>query len=264
MTKALAATLIALAVAPAPLTAQDTPREPRRTRVGIGPQLVPKYPGADKTSLRPLIEVSRARGLTEFEFEAADESFGFPVFRSKGFSAGPSLGFEGKRKSRDVGAVLPTVKATFEAGAFAQYALNRNVRLRLEGREGLGGHKGLSGVVSADYVTRRGDDHLFSIGPRVTLADGRYQRAYLIIAGTLAIHASSPGVERGFCAVCGTSLTYRRDNRPGLFDVTTGSLDTPEAFAPTKEIWLEQKLGWVASDETLPRYPQFSPPVAQS
>ena len=51
-----------------------------------------------------------------------------------------------------------------------------------------------------------------------------------ITKGTLAIHASSPGVERGFCARCGTSLTYRRDNRPGLFDVTTASLDDPEAF----------------------------------
>ena len=52
-----------------------------------------------------------------------------------------------------------------------------------------------------------------------------------IIADALAEHESSPGVYRGFCARCGTSLTYRRDNRPGLFDVTTASLDDPEAFA---------------------------------
>ncbi len=151
---------------------------PRRTRVAIGPQLVPSYPGADAYSLRPLIDVSRARGDAPFEFEAADESFGFPVFRSSGFSVGPSAGFEGRRRARDVGADLPTVGVTVELGAFAQYQLSPAFRLRGEGRKGLGGHRGWVGIVGADYITRRGDDYLFSIGPRVTLTDGRYHRAY--------------------------------------------------------------------------------------
>jgi hypothetical protein len=79
-----------------------------------------------------------------------------------------------------------------------------------------------------------------------------------IVHGELAVYESSAGVERGFCARCGTSLTYARANRPGLFDVTTASLDDPEAFPPTKEIWVEERLSWVAANETLPQFPQSS------
>lgn len=81
-----------------------------------------------------------------------------------------------------------------------------------------------------------------------------------ITQGELAIYSSSPGVERGFCSHCGTSLTYRRANRPGLFDVTTASLDDPEAFPPTKEIWIEEKLSWEAANPALPQFARFSTP----
>ena len=84
------------------------------------------------------------------------------------------------------------------------------------------------------------------------------EEAVEITHGTLAIYQSSPGVERGFCARCGTALSYRRANRPGLFDVTTASLDDPEAFPPTKEIWVEERLSWVASDPDLPHFARFS------
>jgi hypothetical protein len=83
-----------------------------------------------------------------------------------------------------------------------------------------------------------------------------------IIAGELAVHNSSPGVERGFCARCGTSLTYRRANRPGLFDVTTASLDEPDAFPPDKEIWLSERLAWEAPNPGLPHFDEFSPPAS--
>jgi hypothetical protein len=78
--------------------------------------------------------------------------------------------------------------------------------------------------------------------------------------GEIAIYASTPGVERGFCARCGTSLTYRRANRPGLFDVTTASLDDPNAFPPSKEIWTEERLAWIAPHPALPQFAQFSTP----
>ena len=81
-----------------------------------------------------------------------------------------------------------------------------------------------------------------------------------IISGELAIHRSSPGVERGFCAACGTSLTYARENRPGLFHVTTASLDDPEAFPPAVEIWVEEKLWWITTHPALPHFDRSSTP----
>ena len=85
-----------------------------------------------------------------------------------------------------------------------------------------------------------------------------------ITAGTLATFESSPGVTRGFCGRCGTSLAYARANRPGLFDVTTASLDDPNAFAPLKEIWTEERLAWVAPSLSIPQFAQFSPPQPPS
>jgi hypothetical protein len=86
------------------------------------------------------------------------------------------------------------------------------------------------------------------------------ERMVEVTTGELAIHESSPGVERGFCARCGSSLTYRRADRPGLFDVTTASLDDPEAFPPNKEIWVEERLSWIAPNPALPQFARFSTP----
>lgn len=85
-----------------------------------------------------------------------------------------------------------------------------------------------------------------------------------VVAGELAVYESSPGVERGFCRRCGTSLTYTRANRPGFFDVTTASLDDPDAFPPSREIWTRERLSWVPENRDLPQLEEFSssPPGA--
>lgn len=151
--------------------------QPRRTRIALGPQLVPRYPGSDEVVVRPFIDFSRARGDAPFRFEAADESSGFPVFSASGFSVGPAVGFEGSRRTREVPGV-PKVGFTVEAGGFVQYQFTAPVRARVELRQGLGGHKGLIGMAGLDYVARNGDDWLFAIGPRVSYSGGKYQRAY--------------------------------------------------------------------------------------
>ncbi|HTG38048.1 MipA/OmpV family protein [Sphingomonas sp.] len=162
-----------------PALAQDEEdRRPLRTRVGLGPQLVPSFPGSERVSLRPFIDVSRARGDDDFAFEAPDESAGFPLLRAERLSVGPSIGIEGRRRSDDVGGVLSEVGFTVEVGGFVQYQVSDAVRLRVEGRKGLGGHRGWIGMVGADYVMRDHDRWLVSIGPRVTLADNRYMDAY--------------------------------------------------------------------------------------
>lgn len=81
---------------------------------------------------------------------------------------------------------------------------------------------------------------------------------FALVAGKLSRFASSPGVERTFCATCGTSLTYRSADRPDAIDVTTATLDDASRFAPTKEIWTEHALAWQPLDATLPHYPRSS------
>lgn len=72
--------------------------------------------------------------------------------------------------------------------------------------------------------------------------------------GAPATFASSPGVTRGFCGVCGTALTYQHAARPGAIDVTTATLDDPDAFAPTKEIWVADKLAWESLNPSIEHY----------
>lgn len=64
-------------------------------------------------------------------------------------------------------------------------------------------------------------------------------------AGAPAFYASSPGVRRGFCPTCGTSLTYESDNLPGEVHVLSATLDTPEAVPPTEEVFPEERIPWM-------------------
>jgi len=81
---------------------------------------------------------------------------------------------------------------------------------------------------------------------------------FAFVAGEPTRHASSPGVVRTFCGVCGTSLTYRDDSRPDSVDITTATLDSPERFAPSFEIWMDHKIAWAPSNAGLRRYPRSS------
>lgn len=176
-------------------------KEPRRIRVGLGAQLVPSYPGAEDHSIRPYVDVSITRGSRPFDFEAPDQSFGLSLVKGSGFELGPALNFESSRKPKDVGADLDKVDFTVEAGAFAQYTFSPKFRVRVEGRKGLGGHDGWTGQAGADFVARDGDDWLFSVGPRVTWSDGRYQRAYFGVTGPesvrtgLAVYRPGSGIQ---------------------------------------------------------------------
>ncbi|MDB6162594.1 MAG: hypothetical protein JWL98_26 [Xanthomonadaceae bacterium] len=82
--------------------------------------------------------------------------------------------------------------------------------------------------------------------------------AFSFTTGTPATFASSPGVTRTFCDRCGTALTWQQSSRMESIDVTTATLDNPDAFAPTREIWVEHKLAWEALNPSLEHYARSS------
>jgi hypothetical protein len=91
------------------------------------------------------------------------------------------------------------------------------------------------------------------------VAWGSFLRSdFVVTRGKLTEFASSASVWRGFCATCGTSLTYRRDGRPTEIDVTLASLDAPALLAPECHIWVRDKLPWVSIDDGLPQFETVS------
>jgi len=65
---------------------------------------------------------------------------------------------------------------------------------------------------------------------------------------------SSRDVVRRFCEICGTQLTYESARSSNTLDVTTASLDDPDLHPPTMEVWLENKIAWQGSNESLDHY----------
>ena len=90
--------------------------------------------------------------------------------------------------------------------------------------------------------------------PDCRRAAGAQSVAWLIVAmeqfriskGSLTSYNSSRGVTRTFCSTCGTTLTWVGDKHPARIDITVGSLDDPERFAPTKAVYRKHKLSWVS------------------
>lgn len=67
-------------------------------------------------------------------------------------------------------------------------------------------------------------------------------------------YVSSPGVTRGFCARCGTSLTYFHESYGDKVDITLASLDDPGAVAPADHIWMSDAVGWDRPGDGLPQH----------
>ena len=82
--------------------------------------------------------------------------------------------------------------------------------------------------------------------------------AFAIIAGEVREYSSSQGIHWGFCPTCSSLVTYRRDSRPDHRDITTATLDNPDAFPPTVEIWTGERIAWEALNSDLPHKPRSS------
>jgi len=64
----------------------------------------------------------------------------------------------------------------------------------------------------------------------------------------------SPQALRSFCQRCGTQLTFGHDDLPDEIDVTTASLDEPNAVPPREHIYTATRLDWIKLDDGLPQW----------
>jgi outer membrane protein len=205
--------------AAAPAAAQDEAPRGWTVTVGAGGQIYPKFPGADSYGINPLPIFGLRRQGTPMPFQAQDDGFGFGILgHDSAVNFGPALNLQGKREEDDVGAPVGDVGFTFEAGGFLEVFPTRNIRLRGELRQGIGGHEGLVGDLSADFIVRDDDSYIFSIGPRARWGDSDFQNAYFGVP--VAIPASGlPAYQAGsgFYAVGAMAgLTYKLGRNWGM------------------------------------------------
>lgn len=63
--------------------------------------------------------------------------------------------------------------------------------------------------------------------------------------GQRAIQESSPSVKRGYCADCGTPLSYSGKQWSAETHLLVGTFDTAERFIPASDTFAAEKLPWV-------------------
>lgn len=89
--------------------------------------------------------------------------------------------------------------------------------------------------------------------------------------GNPATFRSSAHVLRGFCATCGTTLSFQDDRYPEEIDIATASLDDPDSLPPQDHTFVQDRLRWIHLSDGLPEYARTrsgrggaSPSVAES
>lgn len=78
--------------------------------------------------------------------------------------------------------------------------------------------------------------------------------ALIFTRGSPRHYRSTPFAERGFCASCGTPLTFRY-LRSDWIAISIGSLDRPEAVQPEMHWGIESQVPWLCVADGLPRKP---------
>jgi hypothetical protein len=75
-------------------------------------------------------------------------------------------------------------------------------------------------------------------------------------AGEVREYASSEHVRRGFCAQCGSALSFRDTRYPQFYTLTIASLDQPNAVRPTRHLFTDSRLEWFDPNDDCPRFPR--------
>ncbi|RYH64892.1 MAG: GFA family protein [Alcaligenaceae bacterium] len=82
---------------------------------------------------------------------------------------------------------------------------------------------------------------------------------FTLLQGSPRTYRSSETASRSFCRDCGTQLTFKADDLPEI-DVTTCSLDMPEALPPEDQTFVRSRLQWLSAIPDLPEHDSVRPP----
>ena len=81
---------------------------------------------------------------------------------------------------------------------------------------------------------------------------------FKVTKGLIKHCLTSPGVERGFCENCGTSLTYvAEEGWPGQISILAPTLDNPEIANPAAHVYVADQIPWIKLSDGLPAKERF-------
>lgn len=95
-----------------------------------------------------------------------------------------------------------------------------------------------------------------AIGAGVVTWFGARPADLTVTKGDLTFCETSPGVFRGFCGRCGSSLTFGGEGWDDI-GITAASLDSPSAVTPESNVFLSHKQLWIIADVSLRNYQGF-------
>ena len=72
--------------------------------------------------------------------------------------------------------------------------------------------------------------------------------------GNLKHYRSSDAASRGFCAECGSPMTYEPHGRPGKILISVGSLDEPDRVPAEFSIFTSEQIPWLKLDQHLAQF----------
>ena len=147
----------------------------------------PSYPGARTLTALPYPTLGLRDAGTPATFTAPDDNVSLALFDNGWLKAGPALKFIGARDARDDKDLrgLAKVPWSVEAGAFVEYYPLKQLRTRIEVREGFHGYSGLYADLGADWIQPWGQWQ-FSLGPRMALAGGGFMNTYFSVSAAEA------------------------------------------------------------------------------
>ncbi len=74
------------------------------------------------------------------------------------------------------------------------------------------------------------------------------------LAGAPARYRASDRASREYCSNCGTYLLFREDDSAATLGINTATLDDPSLAPPEFHIYVESRIDWFDTADSLPRH----------
>lgn len=168
------------AAVPSAALAQQPPERDWTFTIGAAGFYAPEFLGSKDYEFVPVPDL-KVEYKDRF-FASMFEGVGYNIVNSEGWRIGPIAKYAFGRDESDHIALrgLGDVDDTIELGGYAEYSFDP-FSVKLELRQGLGGHEGLvgeAGLSYSDSIEAFGLPIVFSVGPRATFANDDYNNAF--------------------------------------------------------------------------------------